>query len=832
MKQQKWISNYRFEWLFIAVAMGVLLNSGPARALPPYFISETVKGGFNSPIDIEFAPHGLVFVAELPGIVKVIADGQLLTQPFIDISSQCNLSENRGLLGIAVHPDFPAMPYVYLNYTYDPPQTAAYSGMAGRDGDGQRVSRLSRVTADVNNGFVTAVPGSEVVLVGNQSSWANIANPSAAQEDNSDGWTCYENHVAFGTPVQDCMPADGRSHSVGAVEFGTDGSLFFSNGDGSSFVIVDPRALRSLDLDSLAGKIMRIDPITGEGLSDNPFYNGNPNSNRSKIYDLGLRNPYRFTIDPYTNIPWIGDVGWATWEEINSGRGQDFGWPCYEGGNSVNLRTGGYEELAQCSAYYANNSSVTPAISWNRSGAGGAALAGPIYTASAYPADFADARFYADYVQGWIKYQTPGGQIFDFAANIPALVDLELGPDGNLYYLEFLSGTLKRFVYDTESAGQSFSASLRSVNSDQCVSVPDGSNVDGTQLVQAGCSGMDGQVFDFRPATGGYSIVVGSNGKCLDISGGQTSSAAALIQWTCHGGDNQVFQLVEQTDGSFEIIADHSGQCIDISGGSTDTGALLIQWPCHGNPNQRWYLDIRDTNNQPPVLVTPNPRDDTLGSSVLIHLSASDPDGDALLFSATGLPPDLQLRPRVGEIGGPLLQAGTFNVMINVSDSKGGSDTASFQWIVRPASGNTPIVGAIVSAHSDKCIDINGASTSPGAKAIQWLCHQGQNQQFNLQPFGSTYQIASVNSGLCLQPNGASTSAGAQLEQAVCADSASQRFDLVPSNDYYEIISQGSNLCLDIAGASTSNGTSIIQWPCHGHDNQLWHIESNGAAIP
>ena len=106
------------------------------------------------------------------------------------------------------------------------------------------------------------------------------------------------------------------------------------------------------------------------------------------------------------------------------------------------------------------------------------------------------------------------------------------------------------------------------------------------------------------------------------------------------------------------------------------------------------------------------------------------------------------------------------------------------------------------------------------------------NQQYELRPSGTTYQIAAVHSGLCLQPAGAGTGAGVQLEQAVCDDSASQRFDFMPSGDYYEIISESSDLCLDVSGASTSDGASIVQWPCHGRNNQLWRINTNGTALP
>ena len=107
-----------------------------------------------------------------------------------------------------------------------------------------------------------------------------------------------------------------------------------------TFNFTDVRALRALSVDSLNGKILRIDPITGEGYPDNPFYNGNPNSNRSKVYSLGLRNPFRTTVNTFTNEPFIGDVGWGTWEELNTGRGKNFGWPCYEGNDVGSAQQG------------------------------------------------------------------------------------------------------------------------------------------------------------------------------------------------------------------------------------------------------------------------------------------------------------------------------------------------------------------------------------------------------------------------------------------------------------------------------------------------------------
>src|SRR5262249_30546769 len=169
-------------------------------------------------------------------------------------------------------------------------------------------------------------------------------------------------------PSENCRAPHEDSHSIGTVMFGNDGSLFVGNGDGSNYTSVDPRALRAQMVNSLSGKIMRIDPLTGSGLADNPFYDATcPTCNRSKVYALGLRNPFRFTVHAVTNEVYIGDVGWNTWEEINTGKGANFGWPCYEGGAAsppppgestvtTSLRQGSYATdpgtTASCNALY------------------------------------------------------------------------------------------------------------------------------------------------------------------------------------------------------------------------------------------------------------------------------------------------------------------------------------------------------------------------------------------------------------------------------------------------------------------------------------------------
>lgn len=427
--------------VLLTVSMGLAaLQITPVQAapsFPPGFNTELVVPNLTGSTTIAFAPDGRMFIGQKDGQVRVFQNGVLLATAFIDISSEVNNYWDRGLLGIAVHPDFPTTPYVYLLYTYDPPGTTD-------NGSGERVSRLLRVTADPNNTNI-ALPGSAVVLLGTNSTFANIGNPSNG--DIGQPESCKSGAVY----VQDCIAADSPSHSIGALAFGTDGSLFVGSGDGAHFSAVDPRALRALDLNSLNGKILRINPITGEGYANNPFYDGNPNSNRSKVYSLGLRNPFRVTIDSETDEPFIGDVGWNNWEEINTGRGENFGWPCYEGNNSGSAQQNSYKfnvsTSATCTALYNQGSGAVeaPIYAYSHSGEGASIQAGDFYRGTVYPAQYQDALFIQDYNRDWIQYLTFDGNgnatKHDFATDVSSpeggIVQLIAGPDTNLYYVVY-----------------------------------------------------------------------------------------------------------------------------------------------------------------------------------------------------------------------------------------------------------------------------------------------------------------------------------------------------------------------------------------------------------
>jgi glucose/arabinose dehydrogenase len=264
--------------------------------------------------------------------------------------------------------------------------------------------------------------------------------------------------------IRDYLASDGDSHSNGAVHFGPDGWLYVSNGDGTSYNFMDPRSVRVQDIDNLSGKVLRINPDTGEGVPGNPFYEGSdPNSNQSKVFYSGVRNAYRFTFDPATSRPVLGDVGWTTWEEINTGApGSNFGWPYLEGPN----RTGGYQSLPQAITFYSNGNrnspndqpAVFPILSRSHGSPDNATAitVGDFYNNNTLMfGDLINGNLYAATLDGSTR-QVTNVQVFD--SNIQNIVDMEMGPDGLLYGVDLGAGSIRRWVDAGGTGGGAFAA--------------------------------------------------------------------------------------------------------------------------------------------------------------------------------------------------------------------------------------------------------------------------------------------------------------------------------------------------------------------------------------
>ena len=252
---------------------------------------ETVVDGLDQPIDIASPGEGSgrVFVVEQAGRIRTIQDGQLVPEPFLDIRERISSGGERGLLGLTFHPQFPADPRLFVNYT---------------DRDGDTVVGEYQLDGTGEAGDAQ----SERILL-------RIDQP-------------YPNH------------------NGGAVIFGPDGMLYISTGDGGSGG--DPHG-NGQRLDTLLGKILRIDvdgaPDDGSAYripGDNPFLD--VADARPEIWLTGLRNPWRMRFDGATGNLWIGDVGQGAWEEIDvapaGAAGLNFGWNLMEGFECFEPRSG------------------------------------------------------------------------------------------------------------------------------------------------------------------------------------------------------------------------------------------------------------------------------------------------------------------------------------------------------------------------------------------------------------------------------------------------------------------------------------------------------------
>ena len=420
----------------IGSLLGVFIFGLSAQALivddlPAGFIVETVTSGFNLPVASRFSPDGEhIFVVEKGGVVKVahIDDGSINPAPFITLPN-VNDYNDRGLLDLAFDPNYIANHYVYLLYTYEN-NPADYTG--------SKVGQLLRVTADPTGEF--ALSGTEQVILGSIVSGSCMDYPEGS----------------------DCIPSDSESHTVGSIRFASDGALFVSVGDASSFNFADPLALRAQNLDSLAGKILRIN-ADGTGIPTNPFFTGNPSDNRSKVWAYGFRNPYRFALQPGTDIPFVGDVGWSDIEEANVAvPGGNFGWPCYEG-NGVQ---GGYQSFSICQDLYTSQSDIKPLYFYEHP-PGASIIGGSFYIGSEYPVEYQNAFFVTDYARGEFgnlvvdaSNQYVSGSINSFSKQIYSVVDITSGPNNDLYLTSIYPDEIIRLRYVTGNRPPTAEASV------------------------------------------------------------------------------------------------------------------------------------------------------------------------------------------------------------------------------------------------------------------------------------------------------------------------------------------------------------------------------------
>ena len=673
-------------WLFMLMVFVMTNMAASAQTFSdPGFTAETVVTlPIYQAVGLTFAPDGRLFVWQKNGQVRIVKNGQLLAQPFFALGNKVNVSGDRGLVGLALDPNFASNGYVYLLYVYEG---------GGNPGDNTaKTARLTRIQADPANPDV-AVATSEVVVLG------TLSNAPCSQ-------------YAEGS---DCMASDSIAHTVGTVRFAPDGKLLVGMGDGASPFFVDPLAFRAQNLNYYNGKILRLNP-DGTAPSDNPFYDGNPNSVRSKVYAYGLRSPYRFGVHPTTGEIIIGDVGHTKWEELNRGRAANFGWPCYEGAGPQQ----GFQNAfpSQCANVPA--SAVTaPLHTYSHNDEGAAVVGGPHYTATQFPPKYRGNYFFADYVKNFIRRvvfdsNNNVASIENFATNLATLVALELGPEGALYYLELATGKLRRIrftgsapVAAAAAARPSLSEPYNVVFSSQGTFDPDGTALTYAWEFGDGTTAREANPTHLYPATGARTYTAR-----LTVTNVYSLTATTTVQVVV-GSRLPLALITAPADG----INVNIGDTVTFSGTGTDPDETLpasaLEWNVLLHHNGHVHPGLSVTGTSGSFVIENHGSEGTYFYEIVLTVTDSSglTDSDSIRVNprspTSSLPPPWTAA-EVGSNGLPgsaSHASGTFTVQGSGIGISGFSD--GFYFVQQPLDGDGEIKARVVSVQN----------TAAGAKA-------------------------------------------------------------------------------------------------------------------
>ena len=342
---------------------------------------ELIADGFNEPVELAVRKDDdRLFVVERVGFVRGVTQlGAIEEQPFADLRNVVHTgSIEQGLLGLAFHPSDPNRAFVYHSRVDNDNQLVEYAVVDGLLDD----------------------TSAEVLIVIDRE-------------------------------------ADKIRHNGGHIEFGPDGLLYLSVGDGAR------ASVNGQDPNTLLGTILRIDVDSAEPYRippDNPFV---VSGGAPEVFAWGLRNPWRFSIDPVTQALWIGDVGQDTAEEINvapiSDPGRNFGWPIREGDGDF---YGGTSESLLSPPALALDHADTPACS---------ITGGPVYRGIHIP-EYAGRLFFADWCLGWIKSVAVSadsvGEPLDHSSELSVGMVSTFGVDAaaEILVVDYATGSVYRIV--------------------------------------------------------------------------------------------------------------------------------------------------------------------------------------------------------------------------------------------------------------------------------------------------------------------------------------------------------------------------------------------------
>eukprot|EP00189_Rhodosorus_marinus_P000769 CAMPEP_0113967590 /NCGR_PEP_ID=MMETSP0011_2-20120614/9029_1 /TAXON_ID=101924 /ORGANISM="Rhodosorus marinus" /LENGTH=1339 /DNA_ID=CAMNT_0000980519 /DNA_START=155 /DNA_END=4177 /DNA_ORIENTATION=+ /assembly_acc=CAM_ASM_000156 len=378
------------------------------------------------PVDFLFEPNDNVLVGLNEGrILRLSKQGRIIQKDVVDVRDQTNDYHDRGIMSIAIAPDYKQKPYLYFFHVYDHSRRAA-------DYEKERTARVVRTM--IVNGKREDKKSREIVI-GKEA-----------------GFGCKQ--ALKKNKHADCLSVNDKSHVGGGLAFGDEDTMVVTVGDGE-FASVVPAAINAQRLTSLSGKILRISTkgaTLGQGLKTNPYFDGNGDHIRSKIYATGVRNPLH--IHPSTtnkNRYYIADVQWSSMEEVDIvTAGANFGWPCFEGTLPLKF----WAKTDECRKLIANKRHKEPLIEYPHfEGKSYAVMIGERISIKGWPERYYDVLTYADNAHRFVGFAKLDGrdelvEDLDRVYVSAAPVQVRAGPDNSLYFISVYGiGELTKVTY-------------------------------------------------------------------------------------------------------------------------------------------------------------------------------------------------------------------------------------------------------------------------------------------------------------------------------------------------------------------------------------------------
>ena len=604
--------------LLFAAAPRVVL----AQTAVPDGFDDTPVASVSSPTALANTPDGRLLIASQLGQLYVYEHGALLSQPALDLSDVSCSYRERGLVGVAVDPEFALNHFIYVSYTVDIfSDCQAEYWMTP-------VSRVSRfVLSDAN----TVDRATERVLIDN-------------------------------------VPSILGFHNLADVEFGKDGYLYISVGDsgcdyfGNSGCFAENDSAR--DMHALVGKILRVtrdggippgNPFTGPGtVRCNAFSEAPPGSVCQEIFATGLRNPWRFAFDPNASGTrfFINDVGQDAWEEINEAvAGADYGWNRREGFCAMGSTT-------DCSSTPPPGLS-NPVFSYGHSDGCGAVTGGAFVPNGKWPAQFDNVYLFGDYVCGAIFKLVPAAgsgftrETFVTGLGHSSATDLYFGRDEDgiaLYYTTYANGgEVRRIAYVGSGnrrpiarmmAAPSFGASPLAVDFDAAGST----DPDGDVLTYAWNFGDGTPAASGRTARHTYMVAGGYTARLVVRDPDEAASTATIRIDAGNTPPNPVITLPRAGDqfavGDTILL---QGSATDAEDGTLPLSSLTWRVLLHHNTHTHGFLSPTTGTNITFSAPGPENLEAAAVSYLELQLTAADTKGRATTVVQA-------LRPRTAQM--------------------------------------------------------------------------------------------------------------------------------------------------------------------------------------